>query len=406
MLLESVLLDGNPDMKTWIVVSVAAILGLGVGVGSALVRLEQAPWDGSAAPTKPNESAATIPTGPHPTAVAETDKHDFGALDSHATGRHSFVIKNTGQAVLKLTKGSTSCKCTASLLGDNAESADVPTGGSTEVTLEWKGKGFKGPFNQTATINTNDPEHPRLTFTISGRIVTAVSIAPTNLVLSGITAGEPATGELKLFGYLEKPLKITGYEVTDKTTADKFDLAFEPLPPEEIAKEQDARSGQIVRVTVKPGLPLGAFQQKIVLKTDAENAPTVEIPVQGTISSEIAIIGSGWDDGRQILSLGTVSSQAGLERTIRILVRGPERNDVKIKPLSATPSLLQVETGIPTEWQGGQVVQIPLTVRIPKGARPAHYLGTDEDKLAQITLETTHSKAPQLRLLVRFAVVN
>ncbi|NLX96829.1 MAG: DUF1573 domain-containing protein [Rhodopirellula sp.] len=392
-------------MKTWVVVGFAAIVGLGVGVGSAVVRMEKTPWDGSAVMPKSNEPAPFTPVGAHPTAVVDSNKHDFGAMDSHATGRYAFVIRNTGDAVLKLTKGDTTCKCTASLLGEGGDAAEVRPGESTNVTLEWKGKGFMGPFHQSATIHTNDPEHPRLTLAITGRIVSAVSISPTNLVLRGISAGEAATGTLKLYGFQEKPLKITGYEVTEKATADKFELDHEPLSAEEIAKEQDAQSGHLIRVTLKPGLPLGAFQQKIVLKTDAEDAPTVEIPIQGTISSEISIIGAGWDEDRQILSLGTVSSQAGAERTVRILVRGPERKEVQVKPLSAAPEMVHVEVGDPTEWQGGQVVQIPLTIRIPAGSRPANYLGTDKESLAQVVLETTHPKARQLRILLRFAVV-
>ncbi len=393
-------------MKTSVVVGIAIILGLGVGVGSAVVRLERTRWDGISAVPKADQAPASIPEGPHPSAIVDNDKHDFGALDSHATGRHAFVIRNTGEAILKLTRGDTTCKCTASLLGESGDAAEVHPGESTEVTLEWKGKGFMGPFHQSATIHTNDPEHPRLTLSITGRIVSAVSISPTNLVLSGVSADEGATGELRLYGYQDKPLKITSHEITDQSTADKFSVDYEPLSPEEVAEEQDAKSGFRIQITLKPGLPLGAFQQKIVIHTDAEDAPTVDVPIQGTISSEISIIGAGWSEERQVLSLGPISSRAGLARTLRMLVRGPDRKDVKVEPLSATPDLVKVEVGEPTEWQGGQVVQIPLTIRIPQGSPPANYLVTDKEHPAEIVIGTTHPKAKQLRILLRFAVVD
>jgi hypothetical protein len=392
-------------MKTWILVGVAAILGLGVGIGGAVVRLERTPWNGSIAVPK-KESQAAKPTGLRPKVSVDDETHDFGALDSHSTGRHTFVFRNVGDDILTLIKGDTTCKCTASLLGGESGRGELAPGKSTEVTLEWKGKGFAGPFHQSATIHTNDPDRPRVTLTITGRILTAVRTVPAELVLSGISAGESATGEVKLYGFYEKPLKITGHEFSDPSTADKFDVAFEPLSADEVAKEQDARNGHRVQVTVKPGLPPGAFEQRITLKTDSSDAPTVEIPVRGTISSEISIIGPGWNEEQQVLSLGTNSGQADVERTMRILIRGSERKEVVIEPVEVKPELLEVSLGKPTEWQGGQVVQVPLTVRIPKGGGLANYLGPERSQMGSILLKTSHPKVPQLRIYVRFAVVH
>ena len=393
-------------MKTWIIVGMAAILGIGVGMGSAVVRLERTPWDGSFVAPRSAETPVETPAGPHPQVEVEDAIHDFGALDSHATGRHSFTFRNVGEGTLKLTKGDTTCKCTASLLGENGTEVEVLPGESTQVVMEWKGKGFMGPFQQTATIHTNDPEQPRVTLTITGRIVSAVGTVPSELVLSGVAAGETATGEVRIYGYQPTPLKITGHELADQATVDKFEVAFEPLSADEVAKQQDARHGHRVRVTVKPGLPPGPFQQRIVVKTDAADAPTIDIPVRGTISSEISIIGPGWNDERQTLALGTISSQAEIERTLRILIRGADRKEVKIEPVEVKPDLVEAKLGDPMEWQGGQVVQVPLTVRIPKGARLANYLGPDESRLGLILLKTNHPKIPQLRIFVRFAVIH
>lgn len=393
-------------MKTWIIVGVAAILGLGVGMGSAVVRLERTPWDGSSGAPRLAEEPAQKSEGPQPKVEVDEDTHDFGALDSHATGRHSFTFRNVGEGLLRLTKGDTTCKCTASFLGENGTEVEVHPGESTQIAMEWKGKGFMGPFHQTATIHTNDPERPRVTLTITGRIVSAVGTDPPELVMSGISAGETATGEVRIYGYQPEPLKITGYEVSDQATADKFEVAFEPLSADEVAKQQDARHGQRMRVTVKPGLPPGPFQQKIVVKTDAADAPTVEVPVRGTISSQISIIGQGWDDERQIVSLGTIRSQAEVERTLRILIRGADRQQVKIELLEVKPDFVEVTVGKPTEGQGVQVVQIPLTIRIPKGTRLANYLGPDESQMGLIVLKTTHPKVPELRIFVRFAVIH
>ncbi len=395
-------------MKTWIIVCTAAILGLGVGIGSAVVRLQQTPWGDSraASPLPRKRPEPTEPSGPPPKVVVDDETHDFGALDSHATGRHNFVFRNVGEGVLKLTKGDTTCKCAASLLGDDENEVEVAPGGATEVTLQWKGKGFSGPFHQSATIHTNDPERRRITLTISGRIIKAVDTSPSELVLTGVSAGEAATGEIKLFGYQRDPLEITGYKLSDEATAEKFDVAFEPLAADEIAKQQDATSGHLIHVTVKPGLPPGTFQQRIIVETNAKDVPTVEVPVRGRISSEISIIGPGWKEESQVLTLGTATAQQEITRTVRILIRGPDRENVQIENVESDPDLLDVSLGEPTEWQGGQVVHIPLTISIAEGSRPASYLGPDRSQLGRVELKTSHPKVPKLQIFVRFAVVH
>src|SRR4051812_32552624 len=49
-----------------------------------------------------------------PRAVAEEAKYNFGTMQRGTSKSHDFVIKNVGEAPLKLRAGTTSCKCTLS----------------------------------------------------------------------------------------------------------------------------------------------------------------------------------------------------------------------------------------------------------------------------------------------------
>jgi len=392
-------------MKIWLVVGLAAVLGAAAGFGTALVRVRIWPSSdgsslGAVERTDPRMPPLAEPGGPQPKVVVDADTHDFGLMDNHATGRHDFLFTNPGDAPLTLEAGDTSCKCTLSKL----EKTKVAPGESTTVGLEWTGEDFLGPFRQTATIFTNDPSHPRITLTIKGRISASTRVVPSELVFSRISVGETASATVRVFGYRPEPLEIAGHELSDPTTAEQFEVRFEPLPSDQVEEELDAKSGYSVEITVKSGLPLGAFRQKILLRTNLEDSPTVEIPVKGVVGSEISIVGPGWDEETGILTLGSVNSRVGIERTLIIRVGGPHRKEVNFELIESVPDLLRVKPGKLRELNNGRVTLTPLTIQIPKGARPANYLGSEQGEFGRITLKTNHPQAPELRILVRFAV--
>ncbi|OHB80159.1 MAG: hypothetical protein A2V98_12280 [Planctomycetes bacterium RBG_16_64_12] len=159
-----------------------------------------------------------------------------------------------------------------------------------------------------------------------------------------------------------------------------------------------------MEITVKPGLPLGGFQQKILLQTNYDEAPTVEVPIRGTVGSEISIVGKGWNAKTGILMLGSVRSREGALLKLVIRTAGPHRKEVAFKPIEIFPDLLKVKVGKTTDLESGTISVTPLTILVPKGSPPADHLQMEQEKLGRIILETNHPTAHQLRILVRFAV--
>ena len=60
--------------------------------------------------------------------------------------------------------------------------------------------------------------------------------------------------------------------------------------------------------------------------------------------------------------------------------------------------------GQPSEINHGAVVETPLVIEIPPGSPAVNRLGSDQGKLGEIILETTHPRVPKVRILVRLAV--
>ena len=388
-------------MKIWLLVLVLGIVGVIVGIGSAVVRFQSTGWDSSSLGSAPipggSRSQPDIPIVGKPLVVIDDDVHDFGVLEASQSGSHDFVIANKGNAVLKLTPGGTSCQCTLSRITQE----EIQPGESSTVTVDWHGKDNAGYFRHVATIFTNDPRKLRVSLTIQGRLTGPIGASPQELTFSRITSGDTAEGTVKLFGYLDEPLEITGVELSDP---EHLDVSIGPLSAEEVGKEPGAKSGKLLQVTVKSGLPLGRFIETITLNTNVKTLNHFELSVQGSIGSEISIVGPKWSQKRGFVDLGVVDPAVGAEQTLLIRVGGENRKEVKFKFSAAIPELLEAELGEPTESSDGRMVVTKLIVRVPKGSRPAAFLGPDRENLGCVSIGTIPSGSPDLNVYVRFAV--
>jgi hypothetical protein len=135
-----------------------------------------------------------------------------------------------------------------------------------------------------------------------------------------------------------------------------------------------------------------------------DSVPTVEVPVEGTITSDISVVGPGWDGQSGVLTFPAVASGEGAQRRLMLVVRGPHRRKAEFKAVRIVPECIQVDLGETTEINNGVLTQTPLTVRIPAGSPPGNHLVGSQGDVGQIVMDTNHPQQPQLRILVSFAV--
>jgi len=329
--------------------------------------------------------------------VVDDETYDFGVMDNQTQGRHTFVFTNEGDVPLTLQPSGTSCKCTVAKITRE----EVPPGESAEVEVEWKGKETLGYFSHTASFRTNDPQEPRVVLKIVGDMTAPVRAVPEELVFSTVTAGQARRASFRVYGYRQDPVEITGWTVADP---EHFDVELTPLGPEEVAKEKHATNGYLAEVTIKPGLPLGRFETRITLDTTVEKPAQLEVHVQGIIGSEIAILGPDWNEKTNVLTLGSMRSDKDHKRKLLIRVGGIDPEEIRFRIAEVTPDLLQVKLGETHLTGAGRIAVTPLAINIPKGTRPANYLGPGEEKYGRIRIETTHPEAREILIYVRFLV--
>jgi hypothetical protein len=339
--------------------------------------------------------------GLQPRLVIDATNHDFGTVEAGGNVRHAFRISNEGTGTLKLKAGKTSCSaCTIAEI----EKQEVPPGESTSVIVAYTAGHRNVTFGQTATVLTNDRQQPRLELSVSGKVTSKLVARPFELNLGNIAVGETATAQTKLLCLVPGKLQVVDHKFSNADMAQFFEVQTDPLTPQQLQAET-AESGVLVMLSLKPGLPLGAFSQTIrfTLELDGKRSE-YDVPTHGTVVSDLSIVGLGWREETGILTLGTVRSAQGLRRNVTVLVRGPLREQLQVESIRVSPAELRVTLGERTALNEN-VEQIPLNIEIPPGLSPMIRIGTDQWPFGEIVLDVkNHPDLKEVRMRLKFTI--
>jgi hypothetical protein len=334
--------------------------------------------------------------------------HDFGAMEKGGNGEHTFYIRNAGTGPLTIAKGEFTCTCTLAQLGEekDKDQVEVPPGGSIPIVFRWTPKvGMSDHFMTQGELVTNDPVSKTLTIVITGNIVPAIRTLPEDLVLDGISTSEPHTAIFKIYDYRGGPLGVKEYRLDKAETAEYYEITHEPLSPEEVIAEPGAKGGIGFAVTLKSGLPLGPFHQTIHVTLDRESAEEIVVPIRGRVVGDITFLGPGYDANEGYVKVGTISSETGFTRTMHVMVKGPDRNEVDLQITRIRPEgLIQAKLGEPRSINDGAVVMIPLEVTIPPGSPPGDHIGNTPGSMGLVQLESTGPNPKKALLYLSFLI--
>jgi len=384
-------------MKLLVAILMAVACGVGVGAGTAVLKIHQYPCKGG---------SDALPSASGSKVSVDEEEFNFGKMDLSEEGKHEFVFTNRGDHPLTLNPGSTSCRCTVSEIKDN----DLAPGQSTKVLVTWRSKGRIGPFQQSLTIVTSDPLRPEVTLTTQGEYTRSVYTEPDELAYGQISGTEPIVRETRILCNLpNQQIKIQGHQMSNPGLEKFFQVDGVPLGTDELRKYKGVTSGVVVRVTVKPGLPLGPFQQTIRLSTNLAKSSELDLPLFGSVG-EVSLIGAGWRSDTGVLEMGAVDGRSVAQRKLVVLVRGSNAKNMKFKVASVEPDFLKATLGETTVAETGGLSQTELLIEIPakeilKRKAPANSMGMENGKLGEILLEAIHPQVYSLRIRVRFAVV-
>ncbi|MDO5581968.1 MAG: DUF1573 domain-containing protein [Planctomycetia bacterium] len=326
--------------------------------------------------------------------------HDFGILEKNEKtekGEHDFILENVGGSELTLSEAGKGCMCTNFTIVKKS----LKKGEKTAVKYRWDASRGGGIFDQAVRVATNDPKHKEVYLTVRGLYTSSIVANPNQLVFSGIPFGNSAVREFKLFGFEKEkdgspfPLKVESATVSDSA---HFALEYTKgsltdLTPEEKKHKlfTKATSVFLCKLTLKPGLPQGAFQEVIRFKTNDQKLPIMEMMVEGQIAGAITIMGNKYDRRNTgHLVIGSVSAGKTTKERIRLtIVDKFEANEKTVSVSHVHPSWVKVEFHYPDKeaQKSMPVKMVDVDIIIPKGSPQGNYIGPSKDKLGEVVFQ-------------------
>jgi len=336
--------------------------------------------------------------GPPPKAVVD-DKltYEFGVLGQQNTGEKTWTIKNVGKGTLKLKKVRTSCSCTIASLKNTSDTVSVEPGGSTTIKLEWQTRDRMGKYSQSADIGTNDPALPMLTLAVQGEIVPSIVIYPyqEGTIHFGTHGNDqPIQAKMAVFSPDDPDLEITSISTSqpERITATSLPLTDDQRAA--IGTKIGKGKGYTVEVEVKPGMPIGALNESVVLKTNHPQRPEVRLELSGRMVGPISAVPGSV---QMTVHAGTKPPS----KVVTLWVRGgePTKFEVAEAPEELKVGIEEVDDQAQGTGKDVKSRRYRLTVTVLPETRPTIINSS-------IILKTDHPNATELKIPVMISIIN
>ena len=206
-----------------------------------------------------------------PRDVAPITTFSFGDVYRGEIISQIFVIRNEGDSDLEIKDFKTSCGC-------EVTSADkvIAPGKDGIATLEVTTESMAGEISRSATLHTNDPEHPAIVFTLNANVLSGASIRRGKFI--GPIFISPGA-RLALFSAPGKKV-TTEFSVTSEDAPVKI-LRVEGGEKHVAARIDTVEVGRNYKVVVE-SLPLddaGFYVDRLKVITDSPSLPAFTIEV-------------------------------------------------------------------------------------------------------------------------------
>ena len=194
---------------------------------------------------------------PKPKIVIEPMEYDFGETTQGAVVKHTFVVKNMGDAPLEIT-ARPSCGCVTPYFDKVIE-----PGKEGKIEAELRTAGFRGAQIKTIQVTSNDPDNPNLTLRLTTTIRVAIEVKTSEQIPIVLKTDAPTVQEAEIVSNTDEPLEVQEVRVNV------------PFARAETQKIDDKRTKVII--TVSPEAPAGRNAILVTARTNSTAMPQVNI---------------------------------------------------------------------------------------------------------------------------------
>ncbi|HOE97718.1 MAG TPA: DUF1573 domain-containing protein [Candidatus Sumerlaeota bacterium] len=284
-----------------------------------------------------NAASPTAPLGREadaPQIHAEKTHLDLGTVNEGEKVEFAFPIVNLGRDTLRILQVQKSCGCTEA----TAEKHILQPGESTQITGQFDSHGRRGMQHKIITVSSNDPKNPSLQLTFNVNVSQTVLVEPERVSWGRISVEEATTQTVTIRSASAEPLEIKEVTVdgpaAERIWARLIDVRPTPAPAGQLDGETSTTTEARIAVGIKPGGETGTLQGRVLVRTNLEQQPVVEIPVLGLITVPYVV-------SPTILFFGVMAPATTVERTLVLQSMDGEPFEIERVDMS----------GLPIEWK-------------------------------------------------------
>lgn len=255
----------------------------------------------------------------------ENKRHDFGDVYERDAFIHTFEVKNIGTENLLIETVRTSCGCTV------AEFDSIIAPGQVgKITLNLDGSKVNGTFTKSATVRSNDPDHPSMSVSLGGNILEYISIEPERVYLRGMH-GEAVERELTITAHEQG----TDFEILgiSSNVDDKITYRVEPSTEAGVYKVKIFKNPKLTKINTWGSLHIA---------TNNEHTPDkvvqVNVITPGSIVVSPSIVDFGKVDNARLMGAERIEkeimiSKANGDFSIKEITFSSNHYKAKVEPL-------------------------------------------------------------------------
>jgi len=211
-----------------------------------------------------------------PKIICDQTIWDFETITEGEPAKHSFKIRNEGDAPLEIKRVRATCGCTAAKPAKNR----LEPGGETTVEVNFNTSGRSGKQKKYVYVHSNDPEKEMLKLTITGEIkkkpAPRIAIRPGSWNLQSVKPDQVKRTTTAIMNTGEKPLEIKSITTTTGKLKAKI-LGPTTVPP----------GGRVnLEVSYTPDFKAEHIRDRVVIESNATQRPKSYFQLYGRVDME------------------------------------------------------------------------------------------------------------------------
>lgn len=224
----------------------------------------------------------------------EEQLYDFGKIYIGEHVKHGFKFKNVGLGELIINSVKSSCGCTAALVTKNK----LIKNEEGEVEIRFNPGNYVGKVTKSVIVNSNDPENPKYTITITGEIIEEVGVNPKRINFGIMRKGDTCTKILEIKTVPEAKIEIKKVE--------------SPSTYITITQNKSGENNKYnYQVTMSKYDYIGKFDGIVFVYTSSNKQERIDVPFCGEIVGDVTFY-------PEKLALGNIKKNQEIKKAIII----------------------------------------------------------------------------------------